>query len=270
MPINFLKMTEISLIIVAYNSDGFIEKCIKSVLKHLPKNSEVIVLDNASTDNTLKILQKFGANIKLIKSNKNLGFAKGNNLALKQSKGEYLFFLNPDTEVLEPVFETLLDFYKKTYDAGIIAPKLIMSDGKIQPSVKNLPTIRGAFKEYILGNKNSYSEYVPTVDKPIEVGMVYGAAMLIKRELFESVGGFDEGYFIYYEDADLCREIHMAGKKIYYYPGVSIKHMVGGVKTNLDRYKLNYDSFVKYHGLLGATILQLIFQIPRIKRRLSL
>lgn len=268
----------ISVIIVAYNSEDFIEKCIKSALKYLPREGEVLVVDNASTDQTAKVLEKFGNKISLIKSEKNLGFAKGNNLAAKQAKGEYLFLLNPDTEITQPVFEKLIQFYnsnkarisssayEETSDAGIVAPKLIMLDGKVQASVKNLPTVIGAFKEYILGIKNSYSEYVPEGDKPKEVGIVYGAAMLVKKDLFEKVKGFDEKYFMYYEDADLCKRIRSLGKKVYYYPGVSIRHIVGGVKTDTDRYKLNYDSFVKYHGHLGSFLLNLIFQVPRIKR----
>lgn len=262
-------MILISVVIVAYNSQDFLERCIKSILKFLPKNGEVLVVDNASTENTSKILQKFGLKIKLIKSEENLGFGKGNNLAVEQARGEYLFFLNPDTELVGSTFEPLMDFYAKTKNIGIMAPKLIMPNGQTQPLVKELPTVWGAFNEYVLGVKNSYSEYAPQTDQPVEVGMVYGAAMLIKKELFDSVGGFDEKYFMYYEDADLCRKVSKLGKKVYYFPGVVIKHIVGGVKTDLDRYKLNYDSFVKYHGVLVSAILLLIFQIPRLKRRLS-
>lgn len=255
---------KISVVIVSYNSQGFIEKCINSVLKNLSEKSEVIVLDNASNDKTVDILKKFGSKIKLINSGKNLGFAKGNNLATKEAVGKYLFFLNPDTELEKPIFDELVDFYEKELDIGIVAPKLIMQDDKVQASVKRLPTLWGAFNEYILGTKNSYQEYVPNEDKPQEVEMAYGAAWLIKKDLFNKLGGFDEKFFLYYEDVDFCRRVRKNNKKIYYYPKVLIKHLVGATKSEQDKYKLNLESAKKYHGWFKFVLLQLIFRLRRL------
>src|SRR3989344_5794294 len=208
----------LSIIIVSFNSESFIEKCISSVLKNIPKDAEVIVLDNASSDTTVAKLKKFSTKIKLIESGENLGFSSGNNKALTQAEGEYIFFLNPDTEVNFTIFGDLIFFYKETPYAGIIGPKLVMPDGKIQESVKNLPTIAGAIKEFVFGINHAYTQYVPKGNQPIEVESMYGAAMLIKRLLFEEVGGFDEKFFLYYEDMDLCRRVRNLGKKVYYYP----------------------------------------------------
>lgn len=264
---------KLSVIIVAYNSENFIERCITSLRDHEigPKQSsedwmEIIILDNASQDGTVKMLKKFLPEIKLIESSENLGFSKGNNKAVKEAKGEYLFFLNPDTELERPVLKELIDFYENTPETGIVGPKLEMGSGKTQPSVRKLPTVIGAFKEYVLGIKNSYEQYVPFGNDPVEVESVYGAAMLIKKELFEKAGGFDEKFFLYYEDADLCKKVRELGKKIYYYPGVLIKHLVGVTKSEIDKYKLNLESAKKYHGQLGAFILQLIFLVPRLRR----
>lgn len=254
---------KISVITVSYNSENFIEKYINSVLANL-QNGELIILDNASIDKTVEKLERFLPKIKIIKSAENLGFSKGNNKAVKEASGEYLFFLNPDTEINEPIFDQLINFYENTPNAGIVGPKLIMSNGQTQPSVRKLPSVLGAFKEYILRSKNAYSEYVPTGDKPIKVEMVYGAAMLIKKDLFDQVGGFDEKFFLYYEDADLCRRVRKLGKKIYYYPKVSIKHLVGGSKSDQNRQKLNYKSSVIYHGLIGSFFLQIIFRLRRL------
>ncbi len=257
----------LSVIIVSYNSGDFIEKCIKSVLKNLPENSEIIVLDNASNDETVDILKKFGKKIKLIISNKNLGFGMGSNLASKKASGEYLFLLNPDTEIIKPIFDELINFYEKTPDAGIVAPKLVMQDEKIQPSVKKLPTVWGAFKEYILGEKYAYGEYAPENSEPVEVEMAYGAAWLVKKDLFNKLNGFDEKFFLYYEDADFCKRIRKWGKKVYYYPKVSIKHLVGGTKSKADKYMLNLESAKKYHGILKFIILQLIFKINSLLKK---
>ncbi len=255
----------LSVIVISYNSQDFIEKCIKSVLKNLPENSEIIVLDNASNDETVDILKKFGKKIKLIIFDKNLGFGMASNLASKKASGAYLFLLNPDTEIIKPIFDELINFYEKTPDAGIVAPQLDMPDGKIQPSVKKLPTIWGAFKEYILGEKYAYSEYAPKSNAPIEVEMVYGAAWLIKKDLFYKLGGFDEKYFLYYEDVDFCKRIRKLGKRVYYYPVASIKHLVGGTKSEIDKYKLNLESAKKYHGWFKFMLIQLIFRLARLK-----
>lgn len=257
-----------SVIIVSYNSEDFIEKCLNSLLKNISDNCEVIVIDNNSTDQTVNKLKKFLPKITLIESNENLGFSKGNNLASKKAKGEYLFFLNPDTEMLEPVLNKLIDFSNSKEDIGIVAPKLVMPNGKSQESVRKLPTLWGAIKEYIFNIKHTFSQYAPKEEYPTQVETVYGAAFLIKRDLFNQIGGFDEKYFLYYEDIDLCNKIQKLGKKIYYYPKAAIKHLVGATYSEVDRFKLNYESLTKYHGRFTAFLLQIIFQLYRVMRHI--
>jgi N-acetylglucosaminyl-diphospho-decaprenol L-rhamnosyltransferase len=255
-------MPKVSIIIVSYNSEEFIFNCISSVLKFIP-NEEVIVLDNCSVDKTVNKLEHFAAKIKLIKSSENLGFSKGSNKAVDQSSGEYLFFLNPDTRIEGNVLKPLLAFYKANPKCGIVAPKLIMPNNEIQPSVSSLPTISNAFGEFILGKANSYSQFIPQGLEPTEVEAVYGAAILIRKELFLKVGGFDEKFFLYYEDLDLCRKIKKIGKKIYYYPKVAVWHLVGGTKSVINKYDLNVESSLKYHGRFSFWVLNLIFRLRR-------
>ncbi len=259
---------KLSVIIVSFNSQDFIDKCIISVLKFLPDKSEVIVLDNASEDLTVDKLKQFTPKIKLIISDKNLGFSNGNNKAVKIAKGEYLFFLNPDTYLTEDIFTPLINFYQADENIGIIGPKLITPDGSIQATVKKFPSVWGAFKELILGIPKTYSQYIPKENKPIIVDCVYGAAFLISANLFRNCGGFDERYFLYYEDIDLCRKLKKLNKKIYYYPLIELTHLVGATKSNQNRLKLNWDSAKIYHGDFEAFILQIIFFFYRIKRKL--
>jgi N-acetylglucosaminyl-diphospho-decaprenol L-rhamnosyltransferase len=256
----------LSVIIVSYNCESFIQKCIQSVLKYIPQNCEIIVLDNASEDKTTEILEKFKDSIQLIRSKINLGFGKACNQASKVASGEYIFFLNPDTEIEEPIFEELIKFYKSKSEIGIVAPKLVMPDGTAQPSVMNLPTISGAFKELVLGKKDSYFPFYPKSEVPVKVECVFGAAILIHKNIFEKLGGFDEKYFLYYEDIDLCKRVNTLGKQIYYYPSVTVKHIVGGVKSN-KKYDLNYKSSVIYNGLIKTILLQIIFKIGRFLKR---
>lgn len=262
-------MIKLSVITVSYNNEDFIEKSIRSVLKFLPKDFEYIILDNGSEDDSVQKIKKY-QKVKLIESKTNLGFSKGNNEATKKASGEYLFFLNPDTEIMMDIFTKLIEFCKTHPDAGIVAPKLVMSNEQTQPSVKRLPTVWGALKEYVLGLKNSYSQYVPEHSGPVEVEAVYGAAFLIKRDLFNRLQGFDERFFMYYEDSDLCKRVRKLGKKIYYCPDISVIHLVGATKSKADRYQMNLNSAKIYHGVIGALLLQLIFLIPRLRRRLSL
>lgn len=256
----------ISVIVVTYNSQDFIEDCLSSVVKFLP-DAEVIVVDNNSNDTTVKKIAKFLPAVKFIKSQKNLGFGAGNNLASKEAKGGFLLILNPDTKFIEPI-DQLISFYNQTPEVGIVGPKLLMPNGQVQPSVRKLPTIWAAFKEFILGIKNAYSQYVPEGGNPVEVECLYGATVLIKKDLFESLGGFDEKYFLYYEDIDLCGRIRNLGKKIYYYPKVKVKHLVGASIASQDKYILNLQSAKIYHGILTFFLLQLIFKMGKLLRRI--
>lgn len=218
--------TKLSIVTVTYNSSQFIKKYLDSALRHLPENSEVVIVDNSSSDQTVKIIKQVRL-VKLIANQHNLGFSKGNNIGARAAHGEYLLFLNPDIQVVDDSTNKLLEFAQAYPEAGVVAPRLIEPGGSTQASVKKLPTLLGVIKEYWLGQRYAYEQYVPTTDQPIEVEAVYGAAMMIKKELFEKIGSFDERYFLYFEDLDLCRKIGKLGLKIIYYPRATFKHLVG-------------------------------------------
>lgn len=252
----------LSIIIVSYNSEDFISQCVESILKFKPKDAELIVLDNASTDLTLRKLQKFKEKIKLISSKENLGFSKGNNLATQGAKGEFLFFINPDTKLTSNIFDQMIEYYLNADDIGIMGPKLVMSDGKVQPSAIKLPTLWGAFKACFFNRRNDYFQYVPETKIPLEVECLFGAAYLIKKDVFERIGKWDEKYFLYYEDIQLCKDVRKIGKKIIYYPLVEVKHIVGGTKSD-KKYQENIKSAQIYHGKVKAFLFQLIFKTSR-------
>ena len=233
--INYAGDKKLSIITVSYNNADCIEKFVLSVLKNLPENGELVVLDNASTDETVKKLEKFKDKIKIIKSSENLGFSKGNNKAVKEASGEYLFFLNPDSELLEGTIEKLVKYSASKNDLGIVTPQLIQDDNSIQPSVRKLPTFRGAINEYWLGKVNSFEQYVPSEKDATQVECVYGGAILIQKEIFERINGFDERYFLYYEDLDLCKKLKENNLKIVYYPEAKVKHSIGGSVDKLDK-----------------------------------
>lgn len=219
-------MIELSIITVTYNNENTIDDYLESVLKTKEKAYELIIIDNASPDGTVSKIPKH-PQIKLLVNKENLGFSKACNIGAKNARGEYLFFLNPDTKIFKNSIQNLLQYIKENPSVGLVAPKLINRSGHAQPSVKKLPTVLGVFKEYYLNISNSFDEYVPDGSEPVEVECVYGAAFIIRKDIFDKLGGFDEKFFLYYEDLDLCRRLKNLNLKIIYYPKAKIEHEVG-------------------------------------------
>lgn len=260
---------KVSIIIVNYNTEKEIDKCLKSIqhsawrqdlsasqrsIQHL----ETIVVDNASTDNSVEVIQKF-PQVKLIQNKNNLGFAKAVNQGLKVAKGEFLFFLNPDCELKRDTILRLLDFAKKNPNS-IVGPKILNSDGTIQGSCYNLPTVWGAVKEYWFGKKGVYEKFAPLGVEPLKVEAIVGAAMFMPKKVFEKLGGFDERYFLYYEDLDFCRKAAKLKIPVYYFPQATITHSLGKAGGNLEHLK---KSAQIYHGALIYFLITLIIKTSR-------
>lgn len=257
-------MVQLSVIIVTYNNQGTIKKCLDSVLKNT-RGCEVIMVDNYSEDGTMREVREIGSRVQVIASEKNLGFARGNNLGVKKSSGEYLVFLNPDTEVVEDgSLNKLVSDLKSHRQYGLIGPKITYPDGKVQTTVRNLPTVGRVFSEYILGQKGSYDFYDPMCPDLCRVESVVGACMVISKELFETVGGFDERYFLYYEDLEICRQILNHGLEVGYQPRVVLKHKLGSSGRGGEVSKHLVESAVVFHGWLEFQLVQLCIRLGKI------
>lgn len=233
-------MIDISIIIVNYNVKELLEQCIRSIFTASSGlNIEVIVVDNNSFDGSLRYIQeKFpdDKRLKLIESPVNLGFAKANNLGVKKAAGEFVLILNPDTILQEDTLQKTLKFYKDNPGTGAVTCKLILPNGKLDLACRrSFPTpsvavyrILGLSK--IFPKSRIFGKYNLTYleeNKTYEVDAIVGAFMLIKKSVYDEVNGFDEDYFMYGEDLDLCFRIKKAGYKIYYYPDTSIIHYKG-------------------------------------------
>lgn len=270
----------LSIITVTFNNQKHINIFLESIDLHRPKNSEVILIDNNSIDETVKIIKSSGKNIRLIENKKNIGFAKACNQGVKLATGEYIFFLNPDTEILDDAVNKLLLYLKKDSKIGLISPKLITNNGSVQPSIRNLPTLIGVIKEYYLNQENSYQQYVPKNQEALAVEVVYGAAIMLPKKVFVEIEGFNERYFLYYEDIDLCKKVSNLGLKIVYLPRAKIKHLIGGSgteKNNLPPIIRTLAQFIPikdsgrtyyqimssniYHGTLKMFIMRLLIYI---------
>ncbi|MEN8153042.1 MAG: glycosyltransferase family 2 protein [Acidobacteriota bacterium] len=220
---------ELSIIIVNYNSGNYLFQTVDSIYKNLKGiKFEIIVVDNNSTDESAEnVLKKF-PEITLIQKDFNSGFAKANNEGVKISSGKYLLILNNDTYIRENSIETLLKIIRKNPLYGIVAPLLVYEDGSPQLSYGNDLTL---FSEFIL------KYFASTLHKfrlragkgrfEKNVDWITGACLLIKRDLYEKVGGFDENYFIYIEDADLGKKVRAAGYRNHITSASTIVHFKG-------------------------------------------
>ncbi|WP_295683614.1 glycosyltransferase family 2 protein [uncultured Fibrobacter sp.] len=230
-------MYSCSIIIVAYNSCDFIPACLKSVRDACEGlDSQIIVLDNGSKDRITPEIKKFFPEVLWLDSSENLGFGKGCNLAEKHATKPFLFFINPDTVVSRDSFTKVLDFMEEHPESGTVGCRILNEDGSIQWACRrSFPTIISAVSKTIglaamFPNSKMLASYNMTYADPdavTEVDAISGSFFCIKRELYESLKGFDEDYFMYGEDLDLCFRTKAAGYKNYYTPSTNILHFKG-------------------------------------------
>ena len=254
---------DISIIIVSYNTVKLTLNCLKSLEKSLQNSSlkaEILVVDNASTDSSPQKIKKNFPQVKLIENKKNQGFAYANNQAAKKAQGQYLFLLNSDTLVPQGSLEKMIKFAATQTQLGILAPRLLNSDGSVQYSCFPPQTPAAAFGKFFLGQKNSLSQYAPPGEIPTIVFSAVGAALLIPRPVWQKLGGFEEKYFMYFEDLDLCRRAQKAGLKVYYFPSATITHLHGqSAKKEKQKPNLWLNNSSKiYHGLFKHYLINLI------------
>lgn len=237
---------DISIIIVNYNVRDLLDNCISSIYKAASDkySVEIFVVDNNSIDKSADLVKEKYPDVIVIENNKNIGFSKANNIALKQATGKYILILNPDTVLEESTFDKMISFMDKNENTGAVTSKLILTNGKLDsacrrsfptPSVA-IPRMLGLSK--LFPKSKAFGKYNLTYlddDKTYEVDAICGAFMFIPKTVLDKTGYFDEDYFMYGEDLDLCYRIKKAGYRIFYYPEVTTIHFKGEStkKTNL-------------------------------------
>ena len=230
---------QLSVIILNYNVRYFLEQCVYSVQKALAHiNGEIIVVDNASSDDSCQMMRTKFPDVTLIVNHDNLGFPKGNNIGVEQAKGEYICILNPDTVVAEDTFVKILASIGKSIplNVGIIGCKLIDGTGRFLPeSKRGVPTpwvaftkIFGLYKWFPTTKLfNQYYAQHLTKDENGQVDILVGAFMVMKKKLYLEVGGFDENCFMYSDDIDLSYMIRKLGKANFYFAETTVIHYKG-------------------------------------------
>ncbi|MFA5821114.1 MAG: glycosyltransferase family 2 protein [Candidatus Gracilibacteria bacterium] len=225
---------KLSITIVNYNQKYFPSLCLGALKESKFKDFEVIVCDNHSSDESIQFLRKAAKKneIKLIESKKNLGYGAAHNKAAYEAWGQYVLILNTDITVEAETLGKMVEYMEKHSEVGILGPKLMYHNGTVQPSCRRDfkffdLIIKRTFLKKIGKWKRRYNRYLMIDfdhEKTQEVDLITGAFMMMPKKLFEKVDGFDERFFLFMEDFDLCRKVRGAGYKIVYFPQAVAKH----------------------------------------------
>ena len=266
-------MTSISIIIVTYNSEKEILNCINSLLPQLNDfNSEIVIIDNNSTDNTISLISEIESkSVSIIQNSDNFGYTIANNQGIKNAKGEYIFFLSPDTIVPNNIFSNLLDEIQDTKHCGAIAPQLRFPDGRIQKSCRRFPRRRDIIYESIglskLFKKSKEFNYwkMGNFDHKITclVDQPAGAALLIPKKIINEIGLLDQQFPMFFSDVDICKRIWDAGYNVQYNTNSFITHK-GGASIYRKRIRMiisSHFSFWKYFNKYNTKLFDYILNV---------
>lgn len=246
---------QLSTIIVTHNSSKWITNCLESLLKDLkPFSYQIIVVDNASTDQTTDLIKSQFPEIILLKKPRNEGLARACNQALSKCQAEYVLFLNPDAEVISGMIHALKTFMEGHPEAGAIGPALLNADGSLQLSGNTFPSLKNlCFETFFLDrlfpqNPVFGSHKLSHADRsrPLQVDWTMGSCLFVRKKALDQVGGFDEQFFLFFEETDLCFRLRNAGYEIYVIPEAKVIHRGGaGRPENYNAHKI-----IHYHRSL--------------------
>ena len=260
---------KLSIVILCWNDLKVIGDCLTSIFDGTHSTEfEIIVSDNGSTDGSIEFIRKNFPRVHLLENGANLRFAKGNNVGIEASRGEYILILNPDTLIHDGTLDKMVAYADRHPEAGAFGCKVLNVDGTYQGCARPLNTLRSEWCAALyLGRLARLSEWFnPGVymrwcgDSERSVGWLAGCFILVRSELLKRLGGFDEQFFYYYEDTDLCHRIWDAGYPILFTPDFAITHLKGQSTTNrfapatfaLDAEITRYLYYYKYYGAKGA------------------
>lgn len=254
---------KLSIVILCWNDREVIGNCLRSIFANTHSSDfEVIVCDNGSTDGLVEIIRKHYPKVCVIENKSNLRFAKGNNVGIRASRGEYVLILNPDTIIHDGTLDKMVEFADQHPETGAFGCRVVNSDGSYQESGRPFPSLRGRWIATLqLRSLGYFSDWFLSDtyvgwkgDTPRQVDWLAGCFILLRTDLLQRLGGFDEQFFYYYEDVDLCYRVWQTGYSIIFTPHVTITHL-GGQSTKrspltfeLDSYVTRYRYYYKYGG----------------------
>jgi GT2 family glycosyltransferase len=268
---------DVSVIIVTWNSEQHIRKCLEAVRgRAINLRSEIMVVDNFSSDGTVKEVQEFSPTVALIENQENLGYAHANNQGIEKSTGTYVLLLNPDTEIEGNALDLMLKFMDAKPRVGAMGPRLLNPDGSVQASCREFPRFSTLLCEFtglsrlfrksrIFGRwRMGYFDF----DRTIEVDQPMGSCLMLRHETLEQVGAFDESFPMFFNDVDLCYRIKAAGWKIFFYSEAQVTHYRGASTSKAKRKMIwlshlaFYRFFRKHKSGWGNRLLLSLLLIP--------
>ena len=238
------QLVKFSVILVNYNGRDYIDKCLQSLISTLPPKSEIIVVDNASPDGSGNYIAEQYPHVTVLANRQNVGFGKGNNLGVDHAQGEYLVFLNPDTYFIDSWLEPMLTVLESSPKIGMVTPKILLLR---EPELINACGNEMHFTGLTLcrGARAKADQY----NESAEVNAVSGAAFVVRKSLFQQLGGFDSLMFLYMEDTDLSLRVRQAGYTVVYTPKSVVYH---DYSLSFGRYKTYYQERNRYIMLLKS------------------
>ena len=258
-------MPRLSIIIVSYNARADLERCLESLVTHPPAiDHEIVVVDNASTDDTVQALRTRWPGVRLIEAGDNLGFSRGNNVGIRQSFGELVLLLNGDTLVPPGALDTLAAVLDRRPDVAIAGPRLVDATGQAELSFGRMISPVSELRQKLRARRSV--ERLTSVER--EVDWVSGACLLVRRADADAVGLLDERYFMYTEDVDFCAAIRARGRKVLFTPRAQIVHLRGRSRRTAPHataaaYRRSQVAFYEKHHPRWAPILRLYLRLRR-------
>ena len=261
-------MVEVTLcvVIVTYNSGDDVVRCVEALEDAVSCPYAVVVVDNASSDGVVDVLVDRFSNVRVIQMTENVGFARAVNVGMRASEAPFVLVLNPDTIASPASIDVLLRFAADTDGLGLAAPRLFYPDGRDQGTARSFPTAAAG----IFGRRSPLTRRFPgnrwsrrflsgsdAGDEPFVCDWVSGACMLIPRRTIEETGGFDERYFLFWEDADWCHRMANRGLKVWTVPGSVVVHKEGGSRSG-------WPTSVIKHFHRGAYLYWKTFEAPQV------
>lgn len=270
---------QVSIVIVNWNAQPYLCNCLRSIFSQSKDNLsfEIIVVDNASTDDSVPAVKAQFPEVQIIENTENQGFAAANNQGIRVSAGKFILLLNPDTVVFNDSLPTLLEVASRHPEVGVLGPCLLNQDGNIQPSVMSFPSLPSIVKSFVRARIHGVSKIAPNTEKEIVfVPCVSGACLLIRGEVFEQVGLLDESYYMYGEEIDFCYRLSNAGWKVAYTSLVSIVHL-GGQSTKhvleqmyVERRRSRIRFLLLHRGFLQAFLVAILVEVAIVLKFLPL
>lgn len=278
---------DISIVILNYKTAGLVKQCVKGIIAAQPKAEyEIIIVDNNSGDRCLDVMQQYMTSlahqpstlfrqalavpvVQYVQMPRNDGFAVGNNAGIRQARGEFILVLNPDIAIIPGIIESMVAYMHNHPGVGIVGPRLIYPDGSAQDSCRRFPRlVTPLLRRSVFGKlpqaKRLLDEYVMNdFDHKATrtVDWLFGAFLVIRRDVIDAVGMFDERFFLYFEDLDLCRRCWQAGYEVHYVADTEVVHYhqrqsaeKTGIRALFDRagrihLQSGFKYFAKYWGV---------------------